>query len=683
MTERAAYIRAYPNRHDDAAALGKALKDAARLTGSDEANAAQLATQLAKDLKLTKAQAATLAAYSARVQSVKAEPGRLLVHLLGGADFDEKPFVSLLKRLGVNLLMVNWDFDGGTETSRYCIAGGRKVKITDFIAHMAERDPGLALTLAIEEDAIQAVGRLLQAGQDPNAFIDGRSLLSIACQRASMRIVDLLLKVGADPCQPNRDERAELPINQLIRRFSRTLHSTDALCRERLAPILDHCADLDVADAEGVTPLMIAAGNNRPLTCRLLLDHGAGIDRRDHQGRHPLFYAAQAASEVTRIGSGALALLLEAGADPSITDNTGNTALYPACSDREAEALLLSAGLRHQDLVIDDAELPPLNQLILAIRCNRPERATELLARDPSLLVQGKDQPRGSLQPTWLAVHYGRVAILKQLFTLDPDLATARDTALVTVAAANGQLETVRYLLARGMRVDSAEDQSLLKALEHGHDDVARLLVEHGALSSVGADHAHLAKAIRHAAPDLIETILGATTNLDVVERASYGERYPLFSALKYRADPEILRLLLEAGAPLPFRFPAECVGDFDDEQRIIAFLRACLDFGGDLEARAGDDDPTCLIRAAKDDKTEVLASLLAHGAEVNATDIRGRTALSFAAGRGFADAVRQLLAAGADKHLKDRRGFLPWSYAKSKRHKELMDLLAPDADSA
>lgn len=174
---------------------------------------------------------------------------------------------------------------------------------------------------------------------------------------------------------------------------------------------------------------------------------------------------------------------------------------------------------------------------------------------------------------------------------------------------------------------------------------------------------------------------MAATTSLDVVKRGSYGEHYPLFSALKYRKSPEILRLVLKTGAPVPPRFPAECVGELADESTITAFLGACLEFGGDLEARAGDDDPTCLIRAAKKDKTGVVAWLLQHGADVDATDIRGRTALSFAAGRGLGEVTHQLLAAGADKHLKDRRGFLPWSYAKSKRHKDLTALLAPDND--
>lgn len=475
MTERAACIRAYPEEPEATAPLAESLQNAARLARSDEANAAQVAA-LAEAMKLSKAQIATLGTYSALIQSVKAEPGRLLVHLLGGSDFDEKSFVNLLKKLGASLQLVNWDFDGGTETGRYCIVDGRKAKITDFIARMAERDPQLALLLAIEESAVQAGGRLLRAGQDPNAFVNGRSLLSIACRRARMRIVELLLKVGADPRQPNRDVEADRPINQIIRRYGNAFDGTDEDCRGGLAPFLDGCADLDGGDGEGVPPLLTAAGMNFALTCRLLLERGAGIDRRDEHGRTALFYATTAASERTRSGPKALALLLECGTDPRVTDSTGNTALYPACKNREAEALLLATGLSHEDLVVSDPGLPPLHQLSSAIIYNQPRRAAELLTDHPDLLAEGAQNTK-SLQPIGLAAHYGRIDILEQLLALDPELQTVGDTSLATVAAANGQLRAVRCMLDFGLRVDSAGDQSLLMALEHGHDEVARLLV--------------------------------------------------------------------------------------------------------------------------------------------------------------------------------------------------------------
>ena len=62
-------------------------------------------------------------------------------------------------------------------------------------------------------------------------------------------------------------------------------------------------------------------------------------------------------------------------------------------------------------------------------------------------------------------------------------------------------------------------------------------------------------------------------------------------------------------------------------------------------------------MRAASANRVDVLNVLLANGADVNAKDGGGMTALMAAAFGGYVDAVRPLLAHKADATAKDNEG--------------------------
>jgi ankyrin repeat protein len=63
------------------------------------------------------------------------------------------------------------------------------------------------------------------------------------------------------------------------------------------------------------------------------------------------------------------------------------------------------------------------------------------------------------------------------------------------------------------------------------------------------------------------------------------------------------------------------------------------------------------LIEAAEKGDTEKVKALLAQGADVNAKNKRGSTALMLARDRGHSDTVRALVAKGGDVDAKDNNG--------------------------
>jgi ankyrin repeat protein len=97
----------------------------------------------------------------------------------------------------------------------------------------------------------------------------------------------------------------------------------------------------------GDTPLHVAAAGHRPGMVSRLLARGAAIDARNRRGTQPLHLTA--AGNPTAAGwdpeaqVGTIRLLIEAGADPNVTDKEGVTPLHKAVRARcaaAAEALL-------------------------------------------------------------------------------------------------------------------------------------------------------------------------------------------------------------------------------------------------------------------------------------------------------------------------------------------------------
>ena len=69
----------------------------------------------------------------------------------------------------------------------------------------------------------------------------------------------------------------------------------------------------------------------------------------------------------------------------------------------------------------------------------------------------------------------------------------------------------------------------------------------------------------------------------------------------------------------------------------------------------------TALMTAARTGKVDAVKALLAHGADVNAKESRrGQTALMWAAAEGNVEVVEALLKAGADLHARLDSGFTP-----------------------
>ena len=94
------------------------------------------------------------------------------------------------------------------------------------------------------------------------------------------------------------------------------------------------------------------------------------------------------------------------------------------------------------------------------------------------------------------------------------------------------------------------------------------------------------------------------------------------------------------------------------------------------LDTRRARNGRRALNWAAINNRVDAIRFLLAHGANIEATNRTGFTALHHAAEAGSVDATRVLLAAGADPKHTNLEGMTPLARARLEGHVEVAELL-------
>ncbi len=405
--------------------------------------------------------------------------------------------------------------------------------------------------------------------------------------------------------------------------------------------LLKEGADAKAAQADGMTALHWAAQHDNPEIARSLIQAGAKAAAANRYGVTPLSLAC------VNGGEALVALLLEAGADPQAALSGGETAL------------------------------------LTASRTGRVGPVKALLARGAR--VEAKDE-KGQTALMWAAAD-GHAAVVELLLAAGAD-ARARLKSGFTpflFAARNGRADVVRILLkagvapgeaietkARGRGMAGDGTSALLLAVENGHFELAMELVRAGADPNdqrSGFAPLHALTWVRkphrgdgedgQPAPqgsgrltslEFVRELAkrGADVNLPLAKgesgqgKLSTGGATPLLLAAR-RADLPCMKLLVELGADP---------------------LRPNRDGATPLMAAAGIGTLAPTEEAGTEDEAlESAKFLLALGADVNAVDKNGETAMHGAAYKSLPRMVRFLSESGAKIEVwnrKNRHGWTP-----------------------
>ena len=253
-------------------------------------------------------------------------------------------------------------------------------------------------------------------------------------------------------------------------------------------------------------------------------------------------------------------------------------------------------------------------------------------------------------------------------------------TAL-SVACATGNVALITLLLEAHADPNAAllsGETPLMAAVDRGDIDTARLLLEHGAdvnLKETKGGQTALMWAVANRSPELVKLLVdhGADTRA-----RSKNDFTPLLFAAQ-QGNVESGRILLQAGADVNERSTRNGMTPL-----LIAAASGHYEFSTLLLETRGNPDLinesgfTALHYAAKDKEGAALVrALLSHGADPNprttrdtranttsGVSVKGATPLFLAASAGNVEAVRALVAGGANLSIATDNGTAPLQVA-------------------
>ena len=372
----------------------------------------------------------------------------------------------------------------------------------------------------------------------------------------------------------------------------------------------------------------VAAHNQDPAVTQEVLRAGAPIDGRDKHGWTALMYAAAFNRNPEVVHA-----LLDAGAQLSAGGRyrpvPSEAARYLSSLGSEQDAPVV---LRYVDIV----EL--LHGFLMEMIADVLD-GVELRGGEPALFMA--------------AAYNEQPSVAQALIEAGSDVNASLEggvTALMMAAAVNPNPEVVEILLAAGADVNARTVSG-----------ASPLLAAVGYDSNEDGLTALMMAAAVNPNPEVVEILLAA--GADVNARTGTGQT-ALMDAARNPFTPRSLRALLVAGAEI----------DAPDDKGRTALIHAVsssgsdpteavsalIEGGADVHVRAGDDDATVLMYAARynPEATWILQELMDAGVGLDARDKRGWTALMRSAAHGsHSDVVETLLGLGADVSLQNDAG--------------------------
>jgi len=523
--------------------------------------------------------------------------------------------------------------------------------------------------MAREREAVKA---LLKSGADVNAAQgDGMTALHWAARNGDAELTQMLLFAGANVKATTR-----------LGGYTPLMMAAEQGHATVIAALLSGGADAKAANSMGTTPLMLAAAAGNPQAITTLVENGAELEAREKTfGQTPLMFAA-ATNRVDAVKA-----LIKAGADLKATSRVNNVGNL---SDREQEFLAQASGSGNQ--AGGNGTGRPGQTVAPGAAPGAPPA--------PGAGGGGGGGGRGGFG--------GGKAGVERPYAYNELIGTQGGHTALMLAARSGYVDAVKILVAAGADVNqvSKGDRTspMLIAAINGHFDLAKWLLDQGANPNAASENGvtplyaalNVTWAPRALYPqprafnqqqitylDFMKALLdkGADPNVRLTKKVWYSEyNFDLagvdeigatpFWRAAFAGDVPAMQLLFDRGADPNIstmrpagRRPLGDAGlrDVKDVSTtppipiggpgIPALLAASgAGFGEGFAANSHIHSPAGFLPGIK-----WLVEVA--GADVNAVDHDGNTALHDAAARGDVDSILYLVSKGADVTKVNREG--------------------------
>jgi ankyrin repeat protein len=430
-----------------------------------------------------------------------------------------------------------------------------------------------------------------------------------------------------------------------------------------------------------------AVENHNPEGVRALLQRKADVNVPQADGTTALHWAAH--WDDLEIAD----LLIHAGANPKTANRDGATPMFLAAQNGNAAMIekLLTAGADPNAPVLSHGE----TALMMAARTGNLAAVKVLL--DHGAQPNAKDELRGTTAVMW-AAEQGHAAVIQLLADRGADLGaqsasitpirrrglgfaplTAAGAAaggapappkggLTTLlfAVRQGAMDCVQFLVAAHVDVNQTSvdgSSPLLVAVQNGYYNIAAFLIDHGANPNLpnSKGWTPLYLAVKNRNPET--TALPAPSTDGVLEIIKTLLDHSANPNLRIKAATEIHQgmtaLWLKESGATPLLRSALC-GDLTVVKLLLAHsadpLIPTFDHTTPLMVAAGVGWADGMLHEYNEDQTlEVIQLLLSLGADVNAANDHGITALHGAGYKGAKKAIKLLVDKGAKLDALDK----------------------------
>ncbi len=432
--------------------------------------------------------------------------------------------------------------------------------------------------------------------------------------------------------------------------------------------LLTQGADINAGDD---TPLHKAALNGCEEVASLLIDKGADVHAKNSAGYAPIHYAAyHRAAYAEPAHEAMLDLLLSNGADINAKENRGLTSLHNMAWVNKVDLMefLLARGAD-----IEAKSMWGTTPLFFAVQ-NGKLGATQLLLSKGANINATDNDGKTPLSIAKEKNNTEMVELLKKHGAKDDATDTSRESKSAKSlheAAADGDLEQIKRLLAKGLDIDTRDEKDMTPlhlAAKEGHKEVVEFLIAKGADLNArnrrGAKPVWLAMANDHR--DVVELLLqkGAKV-LPMNLAACFG-------------DTDRVRELIQTGADVNARETGDGKGRQPLHWAVAHGHKDTAELLIKNDANASGRSSTMVTPlhvAAGTAQKEMVKLLLAHDADIAAKGEWNYTPLHMAVWGESADVVEMLIDKRADMYAEDMVGQTPMDIAIASDRVEVVSL--------